>query len=351
MKTPEGAQKVLSGGAQVAGSAPAVAEVGRIGVGALAKVAPQLFAKGESAFVAALAPPAKKVDGLRKAYRNRAGDLRTSPVKDLPELKEFADIKRNEVAQELNRELGRIAPQSTIIDQYAVASAIRQRVTKGISLGSPQEAKVMLDYAQRVQDDFFQHPVDIAKADALIIELNKRSTAFDNMTEVQQRQRLAQGDTILAEKALKIELQRQVEARLTNYNDLRRKWGDWNEISDQTQTRINDIDRKSGNVGYAQRRALESLLSAGGAAGGIFHGGGAEGVAGGIGGYLLGRFAADQILARLSTPENALMRGIRPSTPRPLPFLGQVTQPISAGQGDSGNTDQILDQMFGAPKQ
>src|SRR5882762_5404938 len=296
--TPGGAQKILSGGAQIAGAAPAVAEMSRIAKGTLASVAPQLFAKGESAFVAALAPPAKKVGALRSAYQNRAADLRTSPVKDIPELVEFAEMKRNEVAQELNREMGRIAPQQTLIDHYAAADSIRKRVTKGISLGSPQEAKVMVDYAQRVQDEFFKNPLDLAKADALIIELNRRSSAFDAMNEVQQRQRLAQGDPILAEKALKIELIRQVEAKLTNYKDLRRKWGDWNEIADQAQFRANDIDRKAGNVNYGQRRALESLLSAGGASAGIFHGGGAEGLAGGIGGYLIGRFAADQILTK-----------------------------------------------------
>jgi len=347
-KTPGGSQKILGGLSQVAGAAPAVAEMGRLGTGALAKIAPQLFAKGEGAFVAALAPPAKKVSKLRDAYQNRAAELKASPVKDIPELVEFAEIKRHETAQELNREMGRIAPQQTLIDHYAAADSIRKRVTKGISLGSPQEAKVMVDYAQRVQDEFFKNPLDLAKADALIIELNKRSTAFDNMNDAQQRQRLAMGDPILAEKALKIELIRQIESKLSNYKDLRRRWGDWNEIADQAQARVDDLERKGGKASYVQRRALESLLSAGGAITGFMHGGGLEGAGGGIGGYLLGRFAADQLLTRLEAPESALQRGIRPSPPqRPLPFLGQMTQPV-ASQIGKDDTDKILDQMFGA---
>lgn len=349
-QTPGGAQKILGGASQVAAAAPAVAEVGRVGRGALAAIAPQLFAKGEGAFIAALAPPAKKVGKLREAYQARAAELKTAPVKDIPELVEYADMKRNETAQELNREMGRIAPHQTVIDRFAASDAIRHRVSKGITLGSPQEAKVMLDYADRVQQEMFQRPMDLAQADALVIELNRRSTAFDNMNEAQQRQRLAMGDPILAEKALKIELQNQIEAKLTNYRDLRRRWGSWNEISDQAQARVDEIDRKGGKASYVQRRALESLLSAGGAGVGIFHGGGAEGLAGGIGGYLIGRFAADQLLTRLEAPESALARGIRPApAPRPLPFAGQIAQPV-ASQIGKDDPDEILNQMFGAPQ-
>lgn len=348
-QTPGGSQKILGGLAQVAGSAPALAEAGRIGAGALAKIAPQLFAKGEGAFVAALAPPAKKVPGLRDAYQNRAAELKTAPIQDLPDLYNYAEIKRVEAAQELTRELGRINPQATMIDRFTVSDAIRRRVTKSISLASPQEAKVMLDYAERVKQEFFQNPVDLGKAESLVQELNARSSKFDAMPEAQQRQRLAMGDPILAEKALKIELQNQIEAKLSNYRDLKRRYGDWKEIQDQTQNRIDDLERKGGKASYVQRRALESLLSAGGAITGFMHGGGMEGAGGGIGGYLLGRFAADQLLTRLEAPESALQRGIRPSpAQRPLPFLGQVTQPV-ASQVGKDDTDTILNQMFGAP--
>jgi hypothetical protein len=182
----------------------------------------------------------------------------------------------------------------------------------------------------------------------LVQELNARSAAFDRMPEAQQRTRLAMGDPILAEKALKMVLQDQIEAKLSNYRDLKGRYGDWKEIQNQTQERIDDLDRKGGKASYVQRRALESLLSAGGAMFGFMHGGGAEGFAGGAGGYLLGRFGADQLLTRLEAPEHALKRGLQPTPPqRPLPFAGQVTQPVAAQQGDN-DTDKILDQMFGA---
>ncbi len=346
--TPEGMQKILSGGSQIAAAAPAVAEVGRIGQGALTKILPQLFAKGEGAFVAALAPMKKNVPKLKSAYQNRAADLKTAPIQDLPDLYAYAEIKRVEAAQELNRELGRIAPQQTIIDRFQVSDAIRNRVTKSISLASPQEAKVMLDYAERVKQEFFNNPVDLGKAESLVQELNARSTAFDRMPEAQQKTRLAMGDPILAEKALKQALQDQIEAKLTNYRDLKGRYGDWKEIQNQTQERIDDLDRKGGKASYVQRRALESLLSAGGVIGGFLHGGGMEGAAFGGGGYLLGRFGADQLLTRLEAPEHALKRGLQSAPPqRPLPFAGQVTQQVAAQQG-SDDTDKILDQMFGA---
>jgi hypothetical protein len=349
--TPEGMQKILSGSSQVVGAAPAVAEVGRIGRGALEKIAPQLFAKGEGAFVAALAPSKRDTPKLREAYQNRAGDLKSAPVQDLGDLYTYAEIKRVEAAQELNRELGRINPHATIIDHYAVADAIRSRVTRSISLASPQEAKVMLDYAERVKQDFFNNPVDLAKAESLVQELNSRSAAFDRMPEAQQKTRLAMGDPILAEKALKIALQDQIEAKLTNYRDLKGRYGDWKEIQNQTQARIDDLERKGGKASYVQRRALESLLSATGLIAGAFHGGGGEGLIAGGGGYLLGRFGADQLLTRLEAPEHALQRGLRPAAPqRPLPFAGMIAQPVAAVQGGGEDTDKILDQMFGAKR-
>lgn len=350
-KTPGGAQKILSGGAQMAAVAPAVAEVGRIGQGALAKIAPQLFAKGEGAFVAALAPSAKNVPKLRTAYQRRAPDLKTAPIEDLAGLHNYAEMKRVEAAQELNRELSRINPQATQINPAQVMQEIEGRVTKSIELSSPAEARAIRNYAARVGGEFSTRPIGLGDAESLVQELNARSAAFDKLPPEAQRQRLAEGDPILGEKALKEALQSQIEAKLSNYRDLKQRYGDWKEIQNQTQSRIDNIERKGTTVSYATRRALESLLSAGGLFAGSTHGGGLTG--GGLGmagGYILGRFAADQILSRLSTPENALARGIRPSSPpRPLPFAGQIAQPVAAGQGkDDKNVDQILDQMFGA---
>jgi hypothetical protein len=333
-KTPGGAQKILSGASQVAASAPAVAEAGRMGTGALAKVAPQLFAKGEGAFVAALAPTKNAVPKLRAAYQRRAADLKSSPVKDLPGLHNYAEIKRVEAAQELNRELGRINPQATRIDSVWTGNEIRQRVTKSIEMASPAEARAVREYADRVQQEFIQHPIGLGDAESLVQELNARSASFDKLPPEAQRQALAEGNPILGEKALKEALQSQIEAKLSNYRDLKQRYGDWKEIQNQTQARIDDIERKGTTVSYAQRRALESLMSAGGLLLGSSHGGGFTG--GGLGtisGYLVGRFAADQILSRLSTPEHALNRGIRPSTPRPLPFAGQIAQPVAGRIG------------------
>jgi hypothetical protein len=335
VKTPGGAQKLLSGASQVAGAAPAAAEVGRMGLGAMAKIAPELFAKGEGAFVAAIAPAKRDVPKLRMAYQRRASDLKAAPVKDLADLHTYAETKRVEAANELNRELGRINPQGTKIDPVFTADNIRGRVTKTLELSSPAEAKAVRDYAHRVEQEFLKHPVGLGEAESLVQELNARSAAFDKLPPEAQRQQLSEGSPILGEKALKEALQDQIEAKMTNYRDLKQRYGDWKEIQNQTQSRIDDIERKGTSVSFVQRRALESLMSAGGLVLGSQHGGGlAGGGIGSIGGYLAGRFFADQLLSRLSTPEHALSRGIRPGAPQsPLPFAGQITQPVASQIG------------------
>ena len=331
-KTPGGAQKILAGASQMAGAAPAVAETGRAVVRTMAKIAPELFAKGEGAFVAALAPPKKSVPALRTAYRNRAAELKASSIKDLPDLRNFAEVRRVEAAQELNRELGKINPQATRVDAVNTGNVIRGAVTKSLELSSPREAQSIRDYANRVQNEFLKKPIGLGEAESLVQELNARSATFDKLPPEAQRQQLAEGSPILGEKALKEALQDQIESKLSNYRDLKRRYGDWKEIQNQTQARIDDIERQGTSVNYGQRRALESLLSAGGIFAGASHGGGGMGgTLGGISGYMLGRFAADQILTRLSTPERALNRGIRPPVSNPLPFAGQITQPV-AGQ-------------------
>jgi len=334
-KTPEGAQKILSGASQMASAAPAIAETGRIAQGAMAKIAPQLFAKGEGAFVAALSPPKNAVPKLRMAYRRRASDLQSSSVKDLPGLHNYAEIKRVEAAQELNRELTRIAPQQTRINGVATGNEIRGRVTKSLDLSSPAEAKAVRDYAHRVEQEFIKNPINLGQAESLVQELNARSASFDKLPPEAQRQRLAEGDAILGEKALKEALQDQIESKLSNYRDLKQRYGDWKEIQNQTQSKLDDIERHGTTVSYVQRRALESLMSAGGLLVGSSHGGGLSGGGlGSISGYLVGRFFADQLLSRLSTPEHALARGIRPSaSPRPLPFAGQIAQPVASQIG------------------
>jgi hypothetical protein len=346
-KTPEGSQKILSGLSQVAAAAPAAAQAYRGGKGLINAIAPQFFARGESAFVAALAPAPKMTPKLRDAYRVVGNDLRTAPVKDLPALEEYASMKRHNAAQELNTELSRINPQATLIDRFAATDAIRNRVDWTIKTSSPKEAQVILDYAQRIQDEMFKNPVDLAKAETIVQGLNRKSVKFDNLPERDQIFRLANGDPILGEKALKMALQDQIEAKLTGYRDLKRQYGAWKEIQDQTQARVDKLEAKGGNVEFWRRKAIEALFGAGGAGLGFMHGG-AEGIAGGAIGYLLSKVAADAFIEKMSRPENVLQRGLQAPAgpPRKLPFLGQVAQPVAASQGD--DTDKILDQMFGA---
>src|SRR4029077_19725152 len=220
----------------------AAAQAYRGGKGLINAIAPQFFARGESAFVAALAPAPKLTPKLRDSYRVVGNDLRTAPVKDLPALEEYSSMKRHNAAQELTTELSRINPQATLIDRFAATDAIRNRVDWTIKTSSPKEAQVILDYAQRIQDEMFKNPVDLAKAEAIVQSLNRKSVKFDNLPERDQIFRLANGDPILGEKALKMALQDQIEAKLTGYRDLKRQYGAWKEIQDQTQTRVDKLE-------------------------------------------------------------------------------------------------------------
>ena len=179
------------------------------------------------------------------------------------------------------------------------------------------------------------------------------------MSENQKLTRLANGDPILGEKALKHALQDQIEAKLSGYKDLKQRWGHWNEIVDQTQTKLDDIARKGTKVSYEQRKAAESLGTFAGSTLGVLHGGGVEGIAGGALGYIAGKFAAHQILNRLESPEGALQRGLEPGAGpyKPSSYFaqfGRLTQPVAAQQANNFQTDfetnRILNQMFGAPK-
>jgi hypothetical protein len=362
-KTPGGSQKILAGGAQMLGTAPAVADIAHATRGIGRAILPQYFMKGEDAFIAALSPSAKKegalIDKLRAAYKYNKNELVGAPIETPEQLKEYSLARRQATAQELNNELKRIAPQNVQINRFDLGDAIRKRVTPIISMRNPVEAKAIIDFSYRVEQQLFNNPIDIATADQWIAELNKRSIEYDNMSENQKLTRLANGDPILGEKALKHALQDQIEAKLSGYKDLKQRWGHWNEIVDQTQTKLDDIARKGTKVSYEQRKAAESLGTFAGSTLGVLHGGGVEGIAGGALGYIAGKFAAHQILNRLESPEGALQRGLEPGAglykpPSYFAQFGRLTQPVAAQQANNFQTDfetnRILNQMFGAPK-
>lgn len=333
--TPEGAQQTLGGLAQVAGSAPAAAEMGAVLKGAASHMVPQAFAEGENALVKVLNPDRKAVPALRSAYQVAAPELANAPVKDLPDLENYASVKRTDAANRLKAELAKINPQAVRIDPNAVYLAIRKQITHPMFLASPTEAEAIGHYAENVKGFLANNPIDIAQAEQMSQQITSRTAAFDRMSPDAKRQASAQGDLTVGEKAFKQALQDQIEAKLSNYRDLKAQYGAWKEIQNQTNSQLDKLAKQNPNANWIQRRAIEGLFGAGGVLLGGQHG---EMIGGGAAGYLLGRLAADAYLNRLASPERMLQRAIKPQVSRPIPFTGQVVQPVAQSLIQGGGT-------------
>lgn len=335
--TPEGAQKTLGGLAQVAGAAPAVGELGAAIKGAAQHLVPQAFADGENAFVKVLNPSRKGVPAIRDAYKTVAPDLATAPIKDLPDLESFADIRRNQVAEQLKNQLAATNPQATKIDPMSVYRAIRSQINQAMTLGSPAEARSIAEYAERVKDDLTNNPIDISQAEQLSQQINRRTSQFQRMSPDAKYTAGSQGNPNAAEVALKNALQDQIEAKLSNYRELKQQYGSWKEIQNQVNSEMDRVAKEKGPT-FIQRHALEGILGMAGAAFGYGHGGVEGGTSMGLLSYLAGRAAADVYLNKLASPERMMQRALRPSTSRPIPFAGQVVQPVAQSLINGGGT-------------
>lgn len=338
LMTPEGAQEALGGLAQVAGAAPAVGELGTAIKGAAQHLVPQAFAEGQNAFIKVLQPDRKVVPAVRDAYNTVAPQLANAPVKDLPDLESFASAQRVNAANQLKAELAKINPQATQIDAVKLSSAIRQQITKAMVLASPGEANAIAQYADRVGGQLGWKPIDLAQAEQLVQQINARVTQFEKMSPAEQRTAAANGDTFAAEKALKNALQEQIEAKLSGYKDLKAQYGAWKEIQNQTNNQMDKLARQNPQATWLQRRGLESILGMGGAMFGGIHGGYEGGVGGGLLGYLGGKAAAELYLNKLASPERMLQRAINPKPVTPIPFTGQVVQPVAQSLISGGGT-------------
>lgn len=336
--TPEGAQQTLGGMAQVAGAAPAVGEIGAAMRGAAQHMVPQAFAEGENALVRTLQPDKKLVPALRDAYRTVAPQLANAPVKDLPDLESFASVQRVNAANQLKTELAKVNPSATRVDPMAVYRNIRGQITRAMELGSPAEAKAIAQYADRVRDSLIQNPMDITQAEQLAQQITARTTDFDKMTPDARRTAAAQGDMTAGEKAFKQSLQDQIEAKLSGYKDLKAQYGSWKEIQNQTAAQMDRQARTGPQATWLQRRGLESILGMGGALFGGVHGGVEGTVGGGLLGYLGGKAAAEMYLNKLASPERMLQRAVNPPTRSPIPFMGQVVQPVASSVAGGGGS-------------
>lgn len=373
--TPEGAQQTLGGMAQVAGAAPAVGEIGAAMRGAAQHMVPQAFAEGENALVRTLQPDKKLVPALRDAYRTVAPQLANAPVKDLPDLEAFADIKREQAAQELTQRLQAISPDAGTVSMKAAARNIRGKITEAMKLGAPTvgarepgpdvaspilddtgspimrpgdpgslgkpgaEVKVIADYAERVANG---KPLSLVDAERIVKQLNARTMQFDKLPPEAQRAMLANGDPILAEKGLKESLQDQIEQRMGNYRDLKAQYGSWKEIQNQTNAQMDRQAKKDPTATWLQRRGMESVLgllgTGAGTAIGMTHGGGNGAIGGSILGYMASKAAAEMYLNKLASPERMLQRAVNPPTRSPIPFMGQVVQPVASSVAGGGGS-------------
>jgi hypothetical protein len=332
VKTPEGARKVLSGSAQILGGAPAGGQILRSTEGAISRVMPGLFAREERAFVGALRPAMKDTPALRRAYQYLRGDLQQAKPKEFPELRDFAEKGRRGAAADLAGRIYRRSPTAGNIDAVRVGDAVRQRITPWMKIRTtpggqlPPEAQMIHDEATNIEQSLLRNPMNLSQAEQVVQDINAELNKFRKLPPDAQYQAIRSGDPVSVMTAVKEALQDQIESKLSGYSDLKQRYGAFKEIQQQTERRMDQLDRESGNMDWATRRASENL---GSMFGSIFSGQFLHGLTD----IFAGRAAGDIAVEGLRRPERMLRRGVAPP-PRRLPFAGQITQTVGAGQGD-----------------
>lgn len=321
--TPEGTRKMLLGASQMAGAAPAAAEAAR-GVTSLLPA----MSRGERAFVAALRPSPKDTPQLRQAYKYAAPELEKANIKELSDLREFSEKQRTRAASELTAKLAMRSPTSGTIDAVAVADEIRGKVTplmkmrRNIGGWLPPEGKTIMDEADNIEQNLLKQPMTIAQAEMVVQDINAQLSKFRRLPPEAQRAAIKAGDPEAVMEAVKDSLQHQIEAKLSGYGDLKKRYGSYKELQRQAESRIDRIDAKGGDINWAEKRAMES----GGMAIGALFGGKFLSKFADI---MAGRVAGDVMASRLQRPSRMLRRGVNP--PKPISFGGQMVQPVAAG--------------------
>jgi hypothetical protein len=349
--TPEGAEKLLGGGAEILGAAPSVMQMKRVAEGGMARVMPGIFARERRAFMGSLRPTIKDAPALSDAYDVVKSDLQKAQPKDFMELRDLAETNRRKAAADLSGEILKRSPNAGKIDPRAVGAAVRQRITPWMRLREspmgelPAEAKMIEREASAIETQLARNPMTIAQAEHVIQDINAELSKFRKMTPQAQYQAIRQGDPSSVMTAVKDALQDQIEASIKNYPDLKKRYGAYKEIQTQTEKRIDDLDRTSGNMDWTTRRAVEG---AGMAMGALF----SRQFLHELADVMTGRVAGDFAIEGLRRPERMLKRGVAP--PRAgVPFAGQLTQTAPQGVLDSGSsgasTDEVLNHLFGAP--
>lgn len=321
--TPEGAQKTLSGAAATAGAAPAVTQAGRAGM--------SLFTRGgtgERAFIAALRPPAKEASSVRSAFRYAQPDLEKANIKDFNDLRDFSESQRKGAAILLSNQIVGKNPTAGRIDALAVGNAVRDRVTSlmkvraNLSGQLPREGRMIMSEADNIEQNLLRKPLSIAEAEQVVQDINQELTKFRKLPPADQAMAIRRGDPVSVMTAVKEELQSQIESKIANYGNLKQRYAVYKQLQDNAERRLNELDKASGNISWTDRRTAEGL---GGALGALFSGQYLRGIAD----ILAGRAAGDIMLDRANRPEAMLRRGVNP--PKPVPFSGQVVQPIALG--------------------
>lgn len=325
--TPEGAQDVLSGGAQATAIPDTVREATAMGKSMYGSVFPSTRVVGEPAFMEYIKPKAgDQAKKVRAAYKRLAPELQQSGVQTPDKFTDFTGAKRYAAAEELNREVAKLNPAAGKVPASGMAQAILNSITDNIRTSSPAQARALRDYARRVYTIYGRRPLDLASAEIEVQNLNKLSARFDKSAPEAQAVALGSGDPIVGQKALKEYLQSFIDNRMSGYRELKQRYGDYKELNNAAIARQDEIESKGPQESH---RAIEALGSALGVGAGMLIGGhfgqpAAGGMAGGGFGsvatdYLLGRYYAARKLQALQSPEAVLQRALTAPKPPRVP--------------------------------
>jgi hypothetical protein len=209
---------------------------------------------------------------------------------------------------------------------------VRKRITPWMKIRAtptdvlPPEAKMIQDEATNIEQSLIRNPMNLSQAEQVVQDINAELNKFRKLPPDAQYQAIRSGDPVSVMTAVKESLQDQIEWKLSGYSDLKQRYGAFKEIQQQAERRMDQLDRTSGDMDWVSRRASENV---GSMLGSLFSGQFLHGLAD----VFAGRAAGDIAVEGLRRPERMLRRGVNPP-PRPLPFAGQLTQTVGAGQGD-----------------